>query len=231
MGTSPAPEPARSLPGEIRSLLAAREDPAQANAWAEFLRAYTKLILFVARRTPGGYDTVMDRYTFVLGKLQEHDFRRLRSYAEDGRAKFSTWLTVVIQRLCVDFNRLKTGRVATAAPESRAPPRRLVELVFIAPELLDRLPDPTAGTDDELHRRQVLERLEAAIASLSSSDQLLLALLYDDGLSAREIAAVMSVATPFHIYRRLERVHQALRRLLTAGAANPLPAVQYRAEP
>ena len=228
MGTSPAPE---SLPGQIRSLLDASEGPAQANAWAEFLKAYTGLILFVARRTPGGHDAIMDRYTFVLEKLQEHDFRRLRKYAEDGRAKFSTWLTVVIQRLCVDYNRLQTGRVATAAAQSQSRPRRLVELVYVAPELLDRLPDQSAGTDEELHRKQVLDRLEAAIASLPASDQLLLALRYDDGLSAREIAALMSVATPFHVYRRLERVHQALRQMLTAAAAIRLPAVQYRAEP
>ena len=231
MGASPPPEPARSLPGQVRSLLEARGAPAQDKAWSEFLEAYSRLILYVARRTPGGYDAVMDRYAFVLEKLRAHDFRRLHSYVADGRGKFTTWLTVVAHRLCLDFNRLKLGRVTAAAAPGPPLRRRLVELVYVAPELMDQLPDKAMGIDDDLHQQLVLERLEAAIANLGPSDQLLLALRYHDGLPVREIAVAMSLATQFHVYRRLTRVHHALRQFLTSGAADRPPAVQYEAEP
>ena len=82
-------------------------------------------------------------------------------------------------------------------------------------------------------------QLDAAVASLSPADQLLVTLRYQDNRSAREIASLMSLPTPFHVYRRLNRVHESLRRMLLApadrersvdGAAHEAPAVQYIGE-
>jgi hypothetical protein len=50
------------------------------------------------------------RYAYILEKLQDEDFRRLRGYVADGRAEFSTWLAVVTRRLCEDFRRQRYGR-------------------------------------------------------------------------------------------------------------------------
>lgn len=236
MGAERSSEEALSLPTQLRNLLEAAEGSAREQAWTEFLDSYSRLILFVARQTPGDYDDVMDRYAFVVERLREPGHRRLRTYAADGRGKFTTWLMVVARRLCIDHNRLKHGR--SPDPEARDPASRsrLLELV-LPPEIMERLPDGQAPADEELDRKQILERLDAAVATLSSSDQLLVALRYRDDRSAREIASLMKLPTPFHVYRRLGRVHASLRQAMKSppgqekeitGAAPGTPAVQYR---
>ena len=44
----------------------------------------------------------MDHYAFMLDRLQEDGFHRLRAFAGDGRGQFTTWLVVVARRLCVE---------------------------------------------------------------------------------------------------------------------------------
>ena len=236
MGDQPGIPPPESLPSQLSRLLEAADGPEQERAWTEFLDFYSRLILYVARRSVRDHDAVMDRYAFVIERLREQHCRRLRTFAADGRGKFTTWLIVVVRRLCLDWDRHKYGRVSQQEGRDPTPPRRLIELV-LDPEVLDRLPDQTPSTDEQLEREQTLRRLEQAIATLAAPDQLLLSLRYRDGRSAREIASLMSFPTAFHVYRRLNRVHGALRQALTAtpllepppdGATPDVPAVQYR---
>ena len=101
---------ARLLPSELRQLLNAPDDAERDNAWSRFLESYSPLLLHLARSLGGDYDAAMDRYTFMLARLRRDDFRKLRGYSADGRAKFSTWLTVVARRLCLDHYRERCGR-------------------------------------------------------------------------------------------------------------------------
>ena len=235
MGDKLGSEHSASFPGQLRHLLDAGDGPAQERAWREFIDSYSRLILYVARRVPCDHDVVMDRYTFVVEQLREQRFRRLRRFAADGRGKFTTWLIVVVRRLCVDHDRQKNGRVMSSSGRDPAAPHRLIELV-LDPEVLARVPDNAPSADEELERAQVLGKLDAAVATLSPADQLLLSLRYQDNRSAREIASLMSLSTPFHVYRRLNRVHESLRHALTApadrerstpDAAHEPSAVQY----
>jgi len=187
---------------------------------------------------PCDHDVVMDRYAFVVEELREQRFRRLRGFAADGRGKLTTWLMVVVGRLCVDHDRRKNGRAMSPGAREPAVPRRLVELV-LDPEVIARIPDNAPSADEELERRQVLLEFDAAVATLSPADQLLVTLRYEDNRSANEIASLMSLRTPFHVYRRLNRVHESLRPMLMAradrerrvdGAGHELPAVQYIGE-
>ena len=95
----------------------------------------------------------MDGYAHVLERLREHDCRRLRGYAPDGRTKFTTWLVVVARRLCLDFHRHRYGRSDDPAPDAavaRAARRRLVNLVAgaaVCPEFLQRRASPRALAD------------------------------------------------------------------------------------
>ena len=210
----PGSEHPRSFPSQLRRLLEAADGPPQEQAWSEFLQSYSRLILYVARQTArDDQDLVMDRYTFSIERLREQNFRRLRTFAADGRGKFTTWLTVVVRRLCLDYDRRKHGR--SPPPEARrtTTPRRLVEIV-LDPEFLDRFPDDRPSADEDLEREQALQQLARAVAALSPSDQLLLALRYQDDRSASEIASLMSLPTQFHVYRRLQRLHNTLRRAL-----------------
>src|SRR4051794_31379617 len=92
-------------PVPLSSLLSACDPASRGEAWALFLSSYSALIMRVARLLGGDDDAVMDRYTFVLDHLRRDDCHRLRAYAADGRGEFTTWLVLVVRRLCLDAHR------------------------------------------------------------------------------------------------------------------------------
>ena len=203
------------LPPRLSDLLDAADSPARDAAWAAFLDEYTKLILSAVRRTSSSYDDVMDRYTFVLDRLQNEDFRRLRVYPGDGRGKFTTWLVVVTRRLCVDYHRKQYGRPRTAAAASDASQlttrRNLVDLVAAEVDVErledDRTPRPDVGVLDADRYRA----LEAAVGELDVSDQLLLTYRFEDGMSVEKIANLIGARSRFHVHRRLNGILAKLR--------------------
>nr|MBA3521296.1 RNA polymerase sigma factor SigF [Gemmatimonadales bacterium] len=60
-----------------------------------------------------------------------------------------------------------------------------------------------------------------AIGELEPRDRLLLTLRFEQELSAREIAGLMGLATPFHVYRRLNRICEGLRERLSGNGSGP----------
>ena len=82
----------------------------QAGLWRAFVEQHSRIIMHACRSVGSDYDVVMDRYAHVLEQLQQDGFERLRAYAPDGRGKFTTWLTVVVRRLCLDHHRGRYGR-------------------------------------------------------------------------------------------------------------------------
>ncbi len=207
------------LSPELRSLLDATTSPERDSAWTRFLDAYSRLILHVARSVSRDHDDVMDAYAHVLQELRADDHARLRAFSPDGRCKFSTWLVVVTRRLCLDQRRRRHGRPRETQSESvrleQAFRRRLSDLAGENIELITLL---TSSEDagGRVSTAELHEALAAAVGSLAPSDRLLLALRFEDGLSAQEIARVIHVPTPFHVYRRLDAVLRALRELLGA---------------
>lgn len=198
---------------ELIRLLNAPDPPTRDAAWDAFVAAHSRLLLHTARSLNRDHDAAMDGYAYILEALRENDYRRLKAYAADGRSKFSTWLVVVARRLCLDFHRQRYGRAretGTDARETRAARRRLVDLVA---EDLDARPGPAAATDPhgELVGREQSAVLDAALHALPPRDRLLLALRFEEDLSAREIGEVMGFPTPFHVYRRLNTLLDSLR--------------------
>lgn len=156
----------------------------------------------------------MDRYTWILDHLRADDFRRLRSFSGDGRSKFSTWLVVVARRLCVDHHRQRYGRDRGSGNDVER--RRLADLCA---EQLDagEIPDSAAETPDRLLlAAETREALDGALEALDPRDRLLLRLRFEDDLPANEIAALLKLPTPFHVYRRVNTLLGALRRSLEA---------------
>lgn len=216
---------ADTQPPELARLFNASDPASLDAAWADFVNTHSRLLLHTARSLDHDHDAAMDGYTYVLEALRADDYRRLRAYAGDGRGKFSTWLVVVARRLCLDFHRGRYGRardVGAEGRETRAARRRLVDLVGerVDPDALSRSDaDPAA----ELHARERSSALETALGALPPGDRLLLALRFDDGLSAREIGGIMGFRTPFHVYRRLNAVLAALRRTLRQRGIDATP--------
>jgi len=206
-----------ALPGDVQALLATTDQATQDRAWAAFVRAYSDVVLRVARALGGGHDATMDRYAFVLDALRLDQCKRLRAYAPEGPASFHTWLAVVVRRLCLDECRRRYGRTQSTAPEAeveRVTRRQLADLV--GDELgLDGLEDDgDAVPDVELERAEQRAVLDGALAQLDVGDRLILRLRFEDGLSVPEIARLIGADSPFRIYRQLDKILAAVRRIL-----------------
>jgi RNA polymerase sigma factor (sigma-70 family) len=167
-------------PGELDALLAAPAGPPREEAWAAFVQRHSRLILHVARSNGGDRDTVMDRYAHILERLNSDNHRRLRTWADDRRSKFTTWLTVVAQRMSLDLHRQRYGRPRENkgdTAESRGVRRRLADL--LGDELLEEHTAPVENNGDGasesgIRRFELSQRLLQAVAELSPADQLLL---------------------------------------------------------
>lgn len=211
-------------PPELARLFTASDTPSHDAAWAAFVATHSRLLLHTARSLNHDYDGAMDSYAYVLEALREDGHRRLRAYSADGRGRFSTWLVVVARRLCLDFRRHKYGRARDPSPEGRASHaarRRLVDLVTDETEVTELARDESDPAD-RLQERERSAALDTAVQGLAPRDRLLLALRFEDDLSAREIAQVMGLPTPFHVYRRLSQVFALLRdRLRQRGMERP----------
>jgi RNA polymerase sigma factor (sigma-70 family) len=201
-------------------LLDASDPSGREAAWAEFVAIHSRLILHVARSFHGDHDAAMDRYAQVLEQLRRDDFRRLRTYAADGRSEFSTWLVVVAQRICQDHRRSRYGRFRPAEGDSAtqeeewAARRRLVDLISADVDL-SSLGDHKAGDpEDKLRLADMYQALESALTLLEPRDRLLVKLRFEDDLPMPEVAQSLGFPTRFHAYRRLSRVLEDLRRAL-----------------
>jgi RNA polymerase sigma factor (sigma-70 family) len=207
------------LPPEVVDILRARAPDELDDAWAAFVQVHSKLIFHVAHAFGGSHDRTMDAYAFILERLRSDDCRRLRGFAADGRSRFSTWLVVVCRRLCLDLHRQTYGRAGRAqnendASEKRGARKRLADLVSDRAGI-EQIED-SSGVDPERRLRQadLSAALRDAIHRLEPDEQLLLRLRFDDDLTAKEIARLIQMPSPFHVYRRLQRLLTDLRRNL-----------------
>jgi len=214
-----------ALPRELSRLLEARSPAESDHAWDRFLSAFGHLLLKTAKYTHRDHDGAMDAYAHVLERLRQEDYRRLRLFSGGDADALSRWLVVVSRRLCLDFRRERYGRARPSVPEmERDARRRLVDALWDPREPSD-LPGPTSANPEwQLRHAERRRALEAAVAELDPRDQLLLALRFDDALSASQIARATGWATPFHVYRRLNKLLPELRRRLKAlGVEDPNP--------
>ncbi len=214
-----APQPPDSVkaPSSVLALLSANGDERH-DLWSAFVEQHSRVIMHACRSVGSDYDAVMDRYAHVLEQLQQDGYDRLRAYAPDGPGKFTTWLTVVVRRLSLDHHRARYGRARGKNPETteerKAERKRLVDLVGERVEV-DRLEDASNPAPDEAIRQgQLQQAVSDALASLAPRDRLVLAMRFEDDLSAREIAEIVGFPTPFHVYRRINKVLDTLRESL-----------------
>jgi RNA polymerase sigma factor (sigma-70 family) len=183
--------------------------------WADFVRVHSRLLLHTARSMASDGDDAMDAYAFILEQLRKDDCHRLRGFADDGRARFTTWLVVVARRLCLDYRRSRYGRRrAETSPEERSIRRRLQDLVSANVDA-DSLPDSEQGSPDgALLREEASRLLNGMLDGLPARDRLLLALRFEDGESAPRIARLLKYPTAFHVYRHLNTLLERLRKQL-----------------
>jgi RNA polymerase sigma factor (sigma-70 family) len=194
-------------------------------AWRTFIAEQTRLLLHVARSVSTNHDDAMDAYAFVLEQLRADDFRRLREFATDPRSKLSTWLVVVARRLCLDLYRRRYGRNrGRESTDGRMVRRRLQDLLTEHVDVCDLQPTHTGGAELAVREAELRVALDEALTTIEPRDRLLLRLRFDDDLSAQEIARLLDLPTPFHVYRRVNTLLAQLRRSLEQrGIVSPVP--------
>lgn len=106
---------------EISQILRALGSSKAEEAWAEFLRRYSPIILQVVHTFERGSDELGDGYLFVCEQLSRDRFRRLRRFNPTGAARFPTWLRVVVRNLCLDWRRKEFGRKRVFESIARLP--------------------------------------------------------------------------------------------------------------
>jgi RNA polymerase sigma factor (sigma-70 family) len=201
-------------------LIDAKDPSAREYCWDQFVSAHSRLILHVARSFGGEHDAAMDRYAFVLERLRDDDYRRLRTYIDDGRSEFSTWLVVVTQRLCRDHQRRRYGRVrahdsdSVTYDEEWAARRRLVDLIGVELDISSLTDEGAGDAESKVRVADLYAALESALGQLERRDRLLIKLRYEDDIKMPEVANLLGFSTRFHAYRRLREVLSALRTTL-----------------
>jgi len=126
-------------------------------AWDRFIDRYRPLILATIGRTLPAEADVFDVFADVCRALSADGLARLRRYDDgaDRRARFSTWLVVVVRNQAIDWlRRSPQGRRPSAPPGLSSTQQEIFRYVFVeqrshveAYELLraGREPDLTFG--------------------------------------------------------------------------------------
>jgi RNA polymerase sigma-70 factor (ECF subfamily) len=144
-------------------------------AWDAFVDRAAPILYSAVRRTLQRYgvaarpDAVQDRTQDVFLRLVRNDFRLLRSY-DPGRASLSTWLTLVARSTTIDH-------------------LRRLDVPALPLEAADGATAPTAPDAAQ----PALTALDVPPDLLSPRQNLVIRLLFDDGLSTEEAAETLGV--------------------------------------
>jgi RNA polymerase sigma-70 factor (ECF subfamily) len=153
-----------------------------------------ELMAAVARRDGSAFSRLVERhYGWALGFTDR--MLGTRSEAEDTvqtaflrvwqgaarwqpEARFSTWLYRVLHNLCMD--QFRARRAAASEP--------------FEGELVERVADPAAGSEDRVAGRQRASRIRAALAALPARQRAAIVLCYYEELSQAEACALLGVS-------------------------------------
>lgn len=164
------------------------ENPeAQFKNW---LQAYGGAVLKVAR----AYTLTAEEREDLAQEILLQLWRSLPHFG--GRANASTWVYRVALNTALGWHR-KEGR------------RRARQQPLVEPE---EVPVPGPDSAEQLHQREAVERLYAAIRQLPKAEAALV-LLYLEDLSYREIASVLGISEN-NVGVKLTRARRALGELM-----------------
>jgi RNA polymerase sigma factor (sigma-70 family) len=147
-------------------------------------------------------------FLHILEKLRENRFARLGRF--EGKAKLSTWLTVVSRRLALDFLRAKYGR------DFRLKKIKVVSYDAVPAflrHLADSLtPENEMAAAEQRQTREKLERsLRLALQSLSAQESLAIQLIYFKGLKITEAGKLLRVRAIYKfVARALEKIRDEM---------------------
>jgi RNA polymerase sigma-70 factor (ECF subfamily) len=174
------------MDSRIKSLCA-RAKRADKDAACELLKTYYSDIFAYLKRLCGSAADAEDLTQQTFLKV----WSSLDSFA--GRSKFSTWLYRIAHNTYIDFQRANAGSNRDRSDEWWL-------------ECIDKNPGPFTNVTD----RQLAQRLYETVDQLDDDKRHVVHLHYYQGLSIRETAKVLNIATSTVKYR-LREVFKILR--------------------
>jgi len=204
--------PADNSEGEARAFLLtlridelalARACAAGSNsAWEIFLTRYREKLylsaLRIAREDSAARDLADGLYAELYGTSMRDGERVSKLSSFTGRGSLEGWLRTVLAQEFVNRYR-RTRRFVSLEEEGEEGAQ------FAAPE-----PEPVAPADSRLE-----STTDAALASLSSEDRMVLAAYYLDGRTLAEIARVLGVHEST-VSRKVDKLAKSLRKKILA---------------
>jgi RNA polymerase sigma-70 factor (ECF subfamily) len=173
----------------------------------------------VANREPGAFDLLVERYqerayriawSIVRDREDAKDcaqeaFIRLHDAAGTfaGQAKFSTWFYRILVNCCLDHRRRGRGW-------RRLLVWRSAEDEDGADDLIERQPAPPDDPGERMDEDEQLSRIWEAVNGLSAQQRAAVRLQYREGLTTKEIAAVLNTSEAT-VRVHLHRAFAALR--------------------
>lgn len=122
----------------------------------------------------------------------------------DGRSRFSTWFHRILVNLCIDYQRrTKWWRMLPLASADEDPQEPGIDP-----------PSDKPGPDLEVMQRESIAKLDEALKRLPSKQRIAVMLQAQEGLSSREIAAVLNCSEStarVHIFRGLTQLKKLLK--------------------
>jgi RNA polymerase sigma-70 factor (ECF subfamily) len=174
-----------------------------------------------AARDRGAFDQLVERHQArafrlarsVLGNdadardVSQDAFIRLYESAHqfDGRSRFSTWFHRILINLCIDYQRRTKWW------------RRMLPLASPSDDPQEPGIDPPSeepGPELEAMQSESVAKLDEAFKRLSSKQRIAVTLQAQEGLSSREIAAVLNCSdntARVHIFRGLTQLRKILK--------------------
>lgn len=214
-----APSAGQTDEPRIVPILNALSSGAGEDAWAEFLRLYSPLVLKVSRLFARDSDHASDCFLFVCEGLARDRYRRLRRFRPEGPARFSTWLHAVTRNLCLDWWRREFGRHRVFGSVARRPRIELLEDVRNDPEdprpreVSDPGPDPETLAVESEQRAS----LALAVARLPAGDRLLIRLRFEQGLTLEQVARLTASGNAQAVDRRIRQILKQLGKEMAGG--------------
>ena len=146
-------------------------------AWDAFVERHARVIFAAVQRAlrvhapRAGAEDVQDAAQELFVRLVKDDFRLLRSY-DPSRAGLTTWLTVVARSTAIDHARKR--RLETTGLDHAA-------------DVADPAPPPTAA------EARATEAVGIPEGLLSPRQQLILRMLFDEGMAVEQVAEALGV--------------------------------------
>lgn len=163
-------------------------------AFRAVLSRYQRPVLDFVYRMVGDADTAQDVAQEVFFRV----WRGIGRYKHRRNAAFSTWLFQIARHVCIDVIRRRTRDPLYSA--------------VTVPHALERSPSPDS-VPNNVSAREIGTRVAAAVTSLPEDQRVVVALAEYEGMSYREIAAVMRCSVK-SVEARLYRARQTLKRNL-----------------